>query len=78
MAGESAHEVARRQREKADRLLRSAESWERGAEGEVQTARALAQLAAHEWRVIHDVPWPGRRFANIDHVVVGTGGIFVI
>ena len=22
--------------------------------------------------------WPGRRFANIDHVVVGPGGVFVI
>lgn len=33
MAGESAAEIARRQRERAEHLRRSAEAWERGAEG---------------------------------------------
>lgn len=78
MAGESAREVARRQRAKAEQLLRSAEAFERGAEGEEATARALAALPANHWRVLHDVRWPGRRYANIDHVIVGPTGIFVI
>lgn len=78
MAGESARESARRQREKAERLQRSAELWERGAEGERRTADALAALPAESWTVFHDLRWPGRRFANVDHVVVGPSGVFVI
>ncbi len=78
MAGESARAVALRKREIADRLLRDADAYERGAAGEEATALALAELSARDWRVFHDVRWPGRRFANIDHVVVGPQGIFVI
>lgn len=78
MAGESAGESARRQREKAERLARSAELWERGAEGERRTAETLSVLPAESWTVFHDLRWPGRRFANVDHVVVGPPGVFVI
>ena len=77
MAGESAREHARRARQKSERLARYAESWEKGAEGELQTAAALSQLGP-EWIRWHDLRWPGRRFANIDHVVIGPGGIFVV
>jgi Ca2+/Na+ antiporter len=76
-AGESAREVARKRREKAQRLTQIADAWERGAAGEEATARALALLPA-EWTVLHDVHWPGRSKANIDHVVIGPGGVFVI
>ena len=78
MAGESASEVARRKREKAERLLRDADLWDKGAVGERATAHALTVLPPAEWTVLHDVRWPGRRFANIDHVVVGVGGVFII
>lgn len=78
MAGESARELARRQRAKADRLVRAAELYERGADGESATAAVLDQLTAHGWVVLHDVRWPGRPRTNIDHVVVGPGGDFVI
>ncbi len=78
MAGESAGSSARRMRERAERLHRAADMWERGAEGERRTAEALAALPAHEWTVFHDVPWPGRPRANVDHVAVGPTGIFVI
>lgn len=78
MAGESASESARRQREKAERLARSADLYERGAIGEQETAAALSALPADRWTAFHDVHWPGRRYANIDHVVVGPGGVFVI
>lgn len=76
-AGESAYDVARRQREKAARLQRSAELWERGAEGEVEVARALESLP-EGWVVLHDLAWPGRPRANLDHVVIGPGGVFVV
>ena len=78
MAGESARDLARRQREKAERLVKSAELYERGADGEEATARALATLPSAEWAVFHDVRWPGRKLANVDHVAVGPGGVFVI
>lgn len=78
MAGESAKEVARRQREKAERLVRSAALYEQGALGEERTAQALSTLNDVEWTSFHDIRWPGRRYANIDHVVVGPAGVFVI
>jgi hypothetical protein len=71
VAGESAWTKAERHRQMADR-------YERGAQGEEATAEALADLPAGEWTVIHDVAWPGRKLANIDHVVVGPSGVFVI
>jgi hypothetical protein len=77
MAGESAGEKAQRAREKSQRLARYAEQWEKGADGESRTADALSQLGP-EWTHWHDLKWPGRRFANIDHLAVGPGGIFVI
>lgn len=77
MAGESARDEARRAREKAERLARRAAMFEKGAEGETATAAVLAGLPAG-WTAIHDVRWPSRRLANIDHILVGPGGIFVI
>jgi hypothetical protein len=77
VAGESAGEVARRHREKIARLERSAERWQRGADGEAATAAVLDQLP-EGWTVLHDVRWPGRPRANIDHVVIGPCGVFVI
>ena len=71
MAAESARAKAKRHREIADR-------YGRGADGEEATAQALAPLAAQGWVVLHDVAWPGRRLANIDHVAVGPPGVFVI
>ncbi len=77
MAGESARDRADRAREKAERLARYAEQWEKGAEGETHTAAALERLGAG-WICWHDLKWPGRRLANIDHLAIGPGGIFVI
>lgn len=77
-AGDSASEMARRQREKAARLQRSAEHWEKGAQGEAAVAAALMDLENDGWTVLHDVRWPGRRYANIDHVVFGNGQAFIL
>ncbi|WP_067434887.1 NERD domain-containing protein [Nocardioides jensenii] len=78
MAGESARDQARRQYEKAARHRREAENYERGADGESATADVLEPLLAAGWVVIHDVAWPGRPRANIDHVALGPGGVFAI
>ncbi len=77
MAGESARQIAREARAKAERLQRRADLFEQGANGESATASVVETLTP-EWTAIHDVRWPGRRLANVDHVLVGPGGIFVI
>jgi Nuclease-related domain len=52
-------------------------AWRRGAVGERRTARLLGQLERHGWAVLHDLALPGSR-ANIDHLAIGPGGVFVI
>jgi hypothetical protein len=52
-------------------------AWRRGAAGERRTARLLGPLERHGWVVLHDLAVPGSR-ANIDHLVIGPGGVFVI
>lgn len=74
MAGESARELARKHREKSELHARMAALYERGASGEAATGVALDELATEGWFALHDVAWPGRPRANIDHVVVGPGG----
>jgi Nuclease-related domain len=54
-----------------------ASAWQRGAAGERRTARLLDPLARHGWAVLHDLAIPGSQ-ANIDHLVIGPGGVFVI
>jgi len=52
-------------------------AWRRGAAGERRTARLLSRLERHGWTVLHDLTIPGSR-ANLDHLVIGPGGVFVI
>jgi Nuclease-related domain len=52
-------------------------AWRRGAAGERRTARLLDQLERHGWAVLHDLAVPGSR-ANLDHLAIGPGGVFVI
>jgi hypothetical protein len=52
-------------------------AWRRGAAGEWRTARLLAPLERHGWAVLHDLAIPGSQ-ANIDHLVIGPGGVLVI
>jgi hypothetical protein len=52
-------------------------AWRHGAEGERRTARLLAPLERHGYQVFHDLAVP-RSPANVDHVVVGPTGVYVI
>jgi hypothetical protein len=71
-----------REVEEARRRLASKEqqlyAWRRGLDGERRTGEALALLESRGWVVLHDLHWPGRPFANIDHIAVGPSGVFVI
>ncbi len=61
-----------------ERLQRQQRNWAQGAEGERQVAAALEPLAQFGWLAAHDVHWPGRPQANIDHIAVGPGGVIVV
>jgi hypothetical protein len=54
-----------------------ARAWRRGAVGERRTARLLAGLERRGWAVLHDMAVAGSR-ANLDHLVIGPAGVFVI
>lgn len=56
---------------------RDPERWLRGSAGEAATARLLAGLPGSRWAVMHDLEVPGSR-ANIDHLVIGPTGVWVI
>ncbi|WP_225215238.1 nuclease-related domain-containing protein [Cellulomonas avistercoris] len=87
-AGRRARRVARLREEAArgeaidEDVIRRAQAaqrnWSVGAEGERLVAANLAHLERYGWVALHDLRWPGRQRANIDHVAVGPGGIVVI
>jgi len=84
-AGHSAGAEARRQLAIADQHDRAAAE-ARATAGrygiaeitEKHTARALAPLAAVGHHLLADRRWPGSRRAQVDLVVVGPGGVFIV
>jgi hypothetical protein len=54
-----------------------ARTWQRGAHGERRTARLLLRLTRDGYVVFHDLAVPGSP-ANVDHLVIGPSGVFVI
>jgi hypothetical protein len=44
---------------------------------ERRTARLLGPLERQGWAILHDLALPGSR-ANIDHLMIGPGGMFVV
>jgi hypothetical protein len=84
-AGDSAGAEARRQLALADAHAAAAEEARATAARygiaditEKATARALAPLAAVGHHLLADRRWPGSRRAQVDLVVVGPGGVFVV
>lgn len=54
----------------------STAAWKTGADGERRVAEILADVPGIA--VLHDRLVPGHRGANIDHIVVGPSGVFVV
>jgi Nuclease-related domain len=54
-----------------------ARTWQRGAAGERRTARLLERLTRDGYVMFHDLAVPGSP-ANVDHLVIGPSGVFVI
>jgi hypothetical protein len=49
--------------------------WKRGAEGERRTGATLDRLAKHGWHSVHD---RAGKWGNLDHIAVGSGGVFLL
>ncbi|PTT60724.1 nuclease-related domain-containing protein [Arthrobacter sp. HMWF013] len=84
-AGDGAAEQAKRTAERVQRLKRrldqaehATKAWDEGAVGEQIVAERLGTLVPHGWFLLHDMHWPGRPKANLDHVLVGPGGVIVV
>jgi len=52
-------------------------AWRVGADGEETVGARLEKLAKRGWHVLHAVP-VGERGADIDHVLIGPGGVWTI
>jgi len=52
-------------------------AWRVGADGEETIGRRLEKLREHGWHVLHSVP-VGSRGSDIDHVLIGPGGVYTI
>lgn len=50
------------------------QAWRVGAAGEVKVGARLERLTGHGWRVLHSIPLG--RGGDIDHLIIGTGGVF--
>jgi hypothetical protein len=59
------------------RASAEASAWRKGARGERRTARRLRRLVRRDYVAFHDLGMPGSR-ANIDHLLIGPSGVFVI
>jgi hypothetical protein len=91
-AGQGAAEQAQRIGERVSRLeteleqleaelaraRKAQQAWLAGADGEARVGEQLRQLELQGWMILHDVHWPGRPKANLDHIAVGPGGVLVI
>ncbi|MFC4957246.1 nuclease-related domain-containing protein [Streptomyces mauvecolor] len=52
------------------------DSWRKGLAGEKRVGRELRRLSGDGWLVLHSVPLP--RKVDIDHLLIGPGGVFSI
>src|SRR5262245_21827816 len=84
-AGGSATGKAKREREYAAQQMRNyrhaidmANRYDAAAAGERQVAAALLSLTGMGWSLLVDRRWPGTTAANVDMILVGPGGVFVI
>ncbi|MFI2072719.1 nuclease-related domain-containing DEAD/DEAH box helicase [Streptomyces triculaminicus] len=80
-ASNRAQEARRHERELREQLRaaqQEARRWEAASEGERKVAAQLLMLTRRGWRLLVDRRWPGTRAANVDMLLVGPGGVFVI
>lgn len=76
--GDRFRALARAHEEEAARARWRAECSDRGDDGEAVVRRVLEPLTTEGWVVMHRRRWPGTRRADLDHVLVGPGGVVVL
>jgi Nuclease-related domain len=64
-------------RERIEELDAERAMWARGEQGEVLVGEELDRLPHDEWWVFHSIPRGGSG-TDIDHLVIGVGGIYTI
>lgn len=74
----AAIDVSDEARARLARAEQQVRNWSAGAEGERRVAESLVPTQACGWTALHDLRWPERPLANIDHVAVGPGGVVVV
>ncbi|MFJ4370594.1 nuclease-related domain-containing protein [Streptomyces chartreusis] len=52
------------------------DSWRKGRTGERRVGAELDRLRRHGWRVLHSIPLP--REVDLDHLLIGPGGVFSV
>jgi Nuclease-related domain len=77
MAETTTQDVAAKARHRLARLTQRGGPPEREDGKESPMTDALSSLGSG-WERIDDIKWPGYEFANVDHVLVGPAGVFVI
>jgi hypothetical protein len=77
-ASEQADRIAAKVRQLQDQLAateRQEQAWRAGSEGERLVGDALTRAG---WPALHDLPWPGRQRANLDHLAFAPDHIWLI
>lgn len=77
---EAERQLARATALEAEALLarERAENFMAASVSERRTAQALAPLTAHGYHLVADRQWPGSRTAQVDLIVVGPSGVFIV
>ena len=79
--GESVQQLASHIRALIDYLsvLKSQQrAWRKGAAAERRLGSMLSRLEPQDWHLLADLRWPGTNAANIDLLLIGPPGVFVI
>jgi hypothetical protein len=76
MAGLTKEEVRAKARQRISLLTRHGSS--RDDRGKESPLAGALETLGEGWQRIDDIRWPGYEFANVDHVLVGQAGVFVI
>lgn len=78
-AGQARHaQRVARLRRRLDAAEGVAGAWDARPGGGQAVAEELSGLVPRGWYVLHNVNWPGRPDARLDHVLVGPGGVVVV
>jgi hypothetical protein len=77
MAGLTTQDVAARARQRFAQLTGQGSGRDQ-SDGKESPIMDVLDSLGDGWERIDDIKWPGYEFANVDHILVGPAGVFVI